>query len=140
MSQCCEPANTQSSRPNKRRCPSNGKLYSSVAPVTILHHLNEPWLWKEKQQGYYFCDDPDCEVVYFSQDGSTISKSALRTPVGIKENTEESLICYCFGVTKKAAARQQIKDFVVKQTRGKTCACSTRNPSGKCCLKDFPKT
>ena len=140
MSQCCEPANSQPSRPNKHRCPSNGKLYTSVASVTILHHLNEPWLWKEKQQGYYFCDDPDCEVVYFSQDGSTISKSALRTPVGIKENTEESLICYCFGVTKKTAARQQIKDFVVKQTRGKTCACSTRNPSGKCCLKDFPKT
>ncbi len=137
MSQCCEP---QASRNDKYRCPANGKLYSSVSSATILHHLHEPWLWKEKQQAYYFCNDPDCKVVYFGQDDSTISISALRTPVGIKENTEDSLICYCFGVTKKAAARQQIKDFVIKQTKGKTCACSTRNPSGKCCLKDFPKT
>ncbi len=137
MSQCRD---TIAPQHKKYRCPANGELYPLVSPLTILHHLHEPWLWKGKKQGNYFCDDPDCEVVYFGQNGSTISKSALRTPVGIKENTEDSLICYCFGVTKKAAAQQQIKEFVISQTKGKTCACSTRNPSGKCCLKDFPET
>ena len=37
------------------------------------------------------------------------------------------------------AANKEIKDFVIKSTKEKTCACTTRNPSGKCCLKDFPK-
>jgi hypothetical protein len=28
---------------------------------------------------------------------------------------------------------------VIEQTRLHNCACDVRNPSGRCCLKDFPK-
>ena len=76
-------------------------------------------------------------MVYFGEDNSTINKSSLRTEVGIKENKPDSLICYCFGVSKKASLSQDIKEFVIKNTKDKVCACSTRNPSGRCCLKDF---
>jgi hypothetical protein len=31
------------------------------------------------------------------------------------------------------------REFVVEQTKLKHCACEVQNPSGKCCLKDFPK-
>ena len=147
MSDCCSTSisssnsetNTEIKNPKKHSCPVNGKQYSEVSPTTILHHLNEPWNWTAKQQGYYFCTDPDCDVVYFGEDDSLILKSELRTKVGLKELNDEALVCYCFGVTKSQATDERIKDFVIKSTKEKTCACTTRNPSGKCCLKDFPK-
>jgi len=138
MTQCCTSSNASQSHPKNYKCPVNGKPYNSVSPTTILHHIKEPWKWSPTKQEYYFCDDPDCDVVYFAQDDSTISKSSLRTKVGLKEKTPSSLICYCFGVTRNTATNKDIKAFVIKNTKDKTCACTTRNPSGRCCLKDFP--
>jgi len=137
MTNCCSSSDNSQMHPKKHTCPVNSKSYKSVSSATILHHINEPWNWHNKQQGYYFCGDPDCEVVYFGEDDSIISKSSLRTKVGIKENDASSLICYCFGVSKTASSSSQIKEFVIKNTKDKTCSCSTRNPSGRCCLKDF---
>lgn len=126
-----------SAPPENYKCPVNGKVYKSVSPTTILHHINKPWNWQYKQQGYYFCDDPNCDVVYFAEDDTFFNKSSLRTEVGAKENKADSLICYCFGVSKAAALSPHIKEFVIKNTKNKACACSIRNPSGRCCLKDF---
>lgn len=137
MTNCCSSPDDSQPQPKKYRCPVNGKLYKSVLSTTILHHINEPWKWQNKSQGYYFCDDPNCEVVYFGEDDSTISKSSLRTEVGIKETNPKSLVCYCFGVSKAESSSQEIKEFVIKNTKNKTCACTSRNPSGRCCLKDF---
>jgi hypothetical protein len=137
MTNCCSSSDNPRAYPKKYKCPVNGKSYSGVSTTTILHHINEPWNWDNKQQGYYFCNDPECEVVYFGEDDSTISKSSLRTEVGIKETNPNSLICYCFGVSKTESSSQVIKEFVVKNTKEKTCSCSTRNPSGRCCLNDF---
>ena len=139
MTQCCTSSNTKIIYPKKYICPVNGRSYSGISATTILHHINQPWSCEVKQQGYYFCADPECDVVYYGQDDSLILKSELRTTVGIKDKDEESLICYCFGVTKKMAIDEKIKKFVINSTKEKICACSTRNPSGKCCLKDFPK-
>ena len=137
MTNCCSSTNKQVAYPNNHRCPVNGKTYKSVSSTTILHHINEPWNWHNKDQGYYFCDDAKCSVVYFGEDDSTITKSSLRTDVGIKDNNANSLICYCFGVTKSDSASPSIKEFVIKRTKDKTCSCTTSNPSGRCCLKDF---
>jgi hypothetical protein len=133
-------ANTPVSHPGKHRCPVNGREYPSVSTTTILHHITEPWNWDQKEQGYYFCDDPDCHVVYYGQDNSIIEKNALRTPVGLKQKTDTALVCYCFGVhMNEARADGNIREFVVEKTRERSCACEIRNPSGRCCLKDFPK-
>lgn len=139
MSHCCTSSNSSSNIPKKYSCPINGNLYSSVPATTIMHHINTPWAWHNKNQGYYFCDDPECEVIYFGQDNSIIQKSQLRTTIGVKENSNDSLVCYCYGITvKQAANHSTARDFVIKQTRQHACACEARNPSGKCCLKDFP--
>ena len=137
MTNSCSSSDNYQLHPKKYKCPVNGKSYNSVSSTTILHHINEPWNWNNKQQGYYFCEDPNCSVVYFGEDDSIISKSSLRTEVGIKESNPKSLICYCFGVPKVESSSQEIKEFVIKNTQEKTCACTTRNPSGRCCLKDF---
>jgi hypothetical protein len=140
MSDCCSSNGEIPSIPKRHRCPENGLPYLEVPYRTVLQHIKEPWNSHTAEQHYYFCDDPNCAVVYFGLDNTIISKSMLRTKVGIKENAEDTLICYCFGVTKAdALSNQQVKPFVVEQTKNARCACETSNPSGRCCLKDFPK-
>lgn len=140
MGDCCSSNSCSSTKPRKAVCPSNGKTYSSVSEATILHHVKEPWIYDLKPQGYYFCDDPDCDVVYFGEDETTILKQSLRTVIGVKETSPEALICFCYGVSRiNAETNSAIKEFVIKQTKTGSCACDTRNPSGKCCLKDFPE-
>ena len=140
MSDCCSSCSSIK-KTDKHNCPVNSNEYKKVSIKTIKHHIKEPWLWQPDTENYYFCNDPDCEVVYFGDDDSTIIKDALRTLVGIKEKSDQATICYCFGVSLMDAENDKtIKDFVTEQTRNKICDCEIRNPSGKCCLKDFPKS
>ncbi|MDH5484932.1 MAG: hypothetical protein OEY43_06800 [Gammaproteobacteria bacterium] len=138
MSDCCS-----SQKPEKIKrhsCPVHGQLCLQVAVSTIIHHLKSPWEYPLKDQAYYFCDDPGCDVVYFGEDDSVINKQLLRTVVGIKQQTDDAVICYCFGVSKSDAMNNPVANaFVIEQTKQGVCACATRNPSGRCCLKDFPK-
>jgi hypothetical protein len=139
MSDCCSSSCDKEMLTKKHKCPICSNISSIVSPETIVKHMNEPWNWIVKEQTYYFCDEPDCDVVYLGGDDSIIKQSQLRTTVGIKSKSINSLICYCFGVKRNEANIPKIKDFVIKKTRDKICACESLNPSGKCCLKDFPK-
>lgn len=117
-------------------CPANGKEYRSVSLKTILHHINSPWEWTEKQQGYYFCDDPECDVVYFGEDNSVVTKTELRTVVGIKECKPNTLACYCFGISNTDVQHHpEVRDFIVQMTKAGFCSCDTSNPAGCCCLR-----
>ena len=139
MSDCCSSTCTNQKPLKKRPCPVNGNAYKEVSLKTILHHIKQPWAWADKDQQFYFCDDPDCDIVYFAANGATISRNELRTTVGIKEKSAHAILCYCFGVsTSDALANPQIRVYVTEQTKQKMCDCEVRNPSGKCCLKDFP--
>lgn len=137
MTECCE---SDYKPPNKYRCPVNGKEYGSVGVKTILHHLNEPWEKELDARAYYYCTDAKCDVVYFGQDDSIISKSELRTQVGSKQQSPDRILCYCFGVSYATAKHNSVVvDFVKEKTRLSLCSCETTNPSGRCCLKDFPR-
>lgn len=140
MTECC--SSQKETRPSAKRyvCPVNGKQYLEVPYRTMLHHVKNPWELSLKEQRYYFCDDPHCDVVYFGQDDACIVKSMLRTKVGVKEPEDSALTCYCFGVSRaEAKSNQQARKFVVEATKKATCSCEVSNPSGRCCLKDFPK-
>ena len=138
MSDCCSILRNQLSYPKKHVCPVNGKAYGLVSSSTIKHHIKKPWAWVARDQGYYFCSDPDCSVVYFGQDDSIIEKDSVRTQVGVKDNSDSSLICYCYGVTRAEAENTpQIRQFVIEETKHHHCACEAKNPSGKCCLAEF---
>lgn len=140
MADCCD--SKKKSHPDNsdsHLCPGSKKAGKAVSLKTILHHVNKPWTLSFSDQDYYFCDDPDCDVVYFSREGTTITKSQLRFRVGVKEKSDDALICYCFGVSRgEAQSNPAIKKFVTEQTKNGVCSCTTHNPSGKCCLKDFP--
>lgn len=136
MSDCCTP----STHPHKRACPGHGGECAEVSARTIAHHLKQPWQWQDNGAQFYFCDDPACDIVYFSDDGRTIRREQLRERVGAKDSAPDALLCYCFNVTRGDAARDPaIRNYVQQQTKLSQCACDTRNPSGRCCLKDFPK-
>jgi len=83
MSDCCSSSSSKCQAPKKYKCPVNGKEYSQVSLTTIVHHIREPWNFKNTEQAYYFCEDTACNVVYFGQDNSIIEQDALRTVVGM---------------------------------------------------------
>ena len=138
MANCCHAS--RPATPEKHVCPVNGKPYHEVPFRTVLHHIKQPWNQSLTEQPYYFCDDPECDVVYFGLDNAIINKDSLRMKVGVKEHSDQSTICYCFGINRQQAKdTPRAKAFVVEQTRTRICSCTTSNPSGRCCLKDFPE-
>lgn len=140
MTSCCSSTTDKSQKNLKHPCPGNNKSYATVSLNTILHHLKNPWQWQEKEQNYYFCDDPDCDVIYYGEDNTIIQQNRLRTPVGIKNQTPKAMICYCFGITYSELEKDpQLRQFVIDKTKNNHCACKILNPSGRCCLKEFSK-
>ena len=135
MSQCCTTKNNKPCAPKDAVCPANGKRYKQVKLTTILHHVTHPWKRTFAEQAYYYCSDPECEVVYFGEDMSTIVSDEMR----IDQQTRKNTICYCFDVSNKDLNENKeiCKAFIIAQTKHSTCDCEIRNPSGKCCLKDF---
>ena len=141
MSDCCTSAACETkSKSLKRACPVCKQSSQAVTQGTMLMHLKAPWVHQLNAESYYFCRTPACDVVYFSDQDETIHKAEVRTRIGVKETDDDSLICFCFGVSRAvAAANKKAKDFVVEQTKNSSCSCEITNPSGKCCLKDFPR-
>lgn len=122
----------------KVSCPQCKNQCGGVSYKTILHHIKNSWGFKASSGSYYFCDNPSCDVVYFSDSASLYTTSDVKTDVGIKRNSDESILCYCFNITKADYLNNKtIKDFVFEQTKNNACSCDTSNPSGKCCLKYF---
>lgn len=141
MSECCSASGCNNAHSKRQCCPVNGHECAGVGARTIAHHIKEAWRWQPTAKRYFFCDDPTCELVYFGDDGSTILKSQLRMPPGVKETSDDRLLCYCYGITKRDFLNNPAtRDFVVAQTKAGQCSCDTSNPSGRCCLKDFPKS
>ena len=143
MSSCCS-SSSNTEIPKRHTCPENSKEYISVPFQTLFLHLKKPWDFKFKnlkEQGYYFCSDPNCDVVYFGEDNAAIYKTELRSLVGVKEpKNDNALSCYCFDITHSEARNNtSIRDYVIENTKNGSCSCESLNPSGRCCLKDFPK-
>lgn len=141
MSDCCASSSCETKpRIQKQACPACKEACLAVPKVTVLQHIKEPWEHQLRAESYYFCRTQACDVVYFSDKDETIQKADIRTRIGVKETDDDSLICFCFSVSRAvAASNKKARDFVVEQTKASSCSCELTNPSGKCCLKDFPK-
>lgn len=69
-----------------------------------------------------------------------LSKSALRVITSVKEQDGKAVLCHCFGISRDDfLGDSSVKNFVMEQTKAGCCSCETSNPSGRCCLKDFPR-
>lgn len=97
--------------------------------------------------GWRFCDSPDCDVVYFSEEGdTTFTKSQLKVAVGVKETSGERPLCYCFDhsvASIKEELRTKGHSDALEDIRAKMkdpgCRCEAENPSGSCCLGSVGK-
>jgi hypothetical protein len=123
--------------PQRRNCPDCHGECRQVAISTMLHQLEAPWERTLTSAAYYYCGNRNCDTFYFDGKGSRYRSAALRRES--REALQRDVRCFCYGVTgKQAENNPAIRDFIVEQTRNKACACESRNPSGRCCLKELP--
>jgi hypothetical protein len=123
-------------------CPITGTKGKQVDGATVKSLVSIS-LRQIRDVPYYFCREPECDVVYFSEDGQqTIHTHEVRERVYQKEpDNLDVLICYCFRHTTgdlkrdiEAAGGTSIVDDISAGIRAGQCACDWRNPQGDCCL------
>jgi hypothetical protein len=123
-------------------CPLSGTQGRKVDGATVKSLLSTS-LRSVRDVPYYFCHEPECDVVYFSEDGEqTFYKQEVRERVYQKEAHDPATpICYCFRHTR-ADIEQDIAekgetgviDDIKQGIQAGQCACDLRNPQGDCCL------
>jgi len=124
------------------KCPECGTKGHIVEGATMKSLLAVS-LREVREVPYRFCANADCDVVYYSDDGTqTFTTVQVRERVYQKEpEAADVLICYCFRHTlgdirqqfDQAEVTTIIDDINVGIQSGQ-CACDWRNPQGSCCL------
>jgi hypothetical protein len=122
-------------------CTVTGAPGRRVSETTLTHLLREEALPRAAGREWFFCPDPDCDIIYFTADGETLSKDALTVRVGLKERGFPRPLCYCFGydledVEREAAASEEsgIAAAITEKCRQGLDRCEETNPQGSCCL------
>ncbi len=141
MSDCCS-VNRAEAAPSVMPCPECGSRSKQVETHTVkslVRHL--PFEMAPAQ--YYFCEATDCDLVYFpsNPEAPTFRRGDLLVRVGAKEGGDAGLVCYCFGLTRKAigdeirqTGKSTVPERIKAEVKAGNCACEVKNPSGKCCL------
>lgn len=129
-------------------CPQCNTPGAEVKPRTIKHWLLTDLVPSLPAIPFYFCKTKNCPVVYFSEDGSIQhTKEKVRYPIGIKNGSRHSTICYCFGVTEEMILKEiqetgksSFSTWIAKEIKEGNCACDVCNPKGSCCLAEIKNT
>ena len=142
---CCRDVSTSKGGSVCRECGNEGK---AVKAITLKSLAKKPRLESIKiLDGFYFCETPGCEVVYFSNEQDAyLHKEDVTVRVGIKETDDPVPVCYCFGWTRKKIIDQLKRQGfstavqeISSKVKARECACDVNNPSGRCCLGDVSK-
>lgn len=124
-------------------CPECGTRGRPVPEMTLRSLLRAgPASRLESAADYYFCDAPDCDVVYFDASGTALfRRTDLTVRVGLKETAAPRPVCYCFGHTVESidaeieqTGTSTIVDRITAEVRAGRCRCELANPTGRCCL------
>lgn len=141
MQECCD-------YPPKRAaavCPKNGKVCKPVPRVTVEALIRPEHAHSLASLPYFFCDSPDCDVVYVPASGERpITTKQLSVRVGIKEKDDPIPLCYCFDFDRKAIwddlrakGTTDIPKIITQRIKAGECRCQVTNPRGNCCLGDI---
>ena len=127
-------------------CPGCGAVGEWVGRVTPRHTLVAPLRPMVMEARHYaFCATPECEVVYYSDDGGQrFLTDDLIHPVTGKSDGDDTPLCYCFKETKgavRAELAERGESAVVERIEAKMaergCFCEKANPRGACCLAEL---
>ena len=143
MSSCCEIPN-QTNAPVNADCPVCKKSSRKVQRKTLEHLLKTEKVNLIKNVQYYFCDKPNCEVVYFSnQTAPYFTINDLKVKVFAKDKSDDVNVCYCFDWTRARIKEEIIETSkstaslqIAKEIKDGNCDCEIKNPKGECCLGD----
>ena len=135
--------------PVKAACPISGTLSRKVQHRTLEHVLKPAKRGYIRDVQYYFCNEPVCRIVYFSNEENVpvFSIDDLTVKVFVKDQGDEVPICYCFDWTR-GRIKRQIKETrkglppgqssasleIAREIKAGNCACDVKNPKGECCL------
>jgi len=124
-------------------CPVCKEEGIVVEKITVANHVKES-CWPLGEEVFHFCDNPDCEVIYFTASGNrVIKKTGVKTRVTFKVKDSPRPLCYCKQVTEEDvidAIRNGAKTFEeVKLVTGIGGGgqCKVTNPSGRCCSRNY---
>jgi hypothetical protein len=134
---CCGPS---SETPDRAICPADSSIGEPVKRLTVAAQIQGP---VPPKQDFWLCRSPDCRVIYFGSEGTTVTIDQVHEIPGFKEGGR-GLACYCFGHHEseiveevRASGTSSTVASVEDEVKAGNCACEVRNPSGKCCLRDL---
>jgi bacterioferritin-associated ferredoxin len=123
-------------------CPACKREGFAVEKITVANHVSESNLPLGEDK-YFFCENPDCEAVYYSKTGRLLKVTDVKTRVTFKEKQAPKPLCYCKQVTEEdviTAIENGARTFedVRKATDiGGGGQCRITNPAGRCCSRNY---
>jgi len=136
---CCSPSRQVNSE-TEFGCPRCRREGKTVKIITLKSLLVPDSLARlDPNSNYRMCNDADCPVVYFDEEGSVFQTTDIKVPVFQKSKGQDSPVCYCFGWTKsklKSEIEQTGTSTAVssisEHIKAGRCGCEVNNPQGSC--------
>ena len=136
------------SSPKNTECPKSGAV-SKLVPITAVMtavKLDRQSDIRETDH-YYFCNDSDCPVIYFSNGNVPVfEKSDLVVKVFSKDSGMDVNVCYCYDWSRgriieqiDQTGRTTAYDEISTALSDGSCECEFKNPKGVCCLGDVQR-
>lgn len=122
---CCSTSNISK---KIKECPICHSESEKVRKETVSSLLKDENQDLPDSEELYYCNNHDCDLVYFSE-SQTFYKSSLKTNIDGK-------VCFCFDISKtelKEEGKAKTLDKIKTNMTNIGCSCETKNPSGKCC-------
>src|SRR6266853_5871421 len=98
----------KSSAETKANCPRCDQPGQPVALQTLKHQVKPEHLETVETGSFNFCRTATCEVVYFNDGSTVLTKADVRQRIGLKETEDPVPLCYCFGFTG-AMVREELR-------------------------------
>ena len=141
--ECCL-ITEKTAAPAKSECPISKTSSRKVQRRTLEHLLKGEKVGSIQNVQYYFCTDPSCTVVYFSNESVPFfAVDDVKVKVFAKDKGEDVNVCYCFDWTRGRIKEEIVRTGkstasleIAQEVKAGNCTCDVKNPKGECCLGD----
>ena len=126
-------------------CPNCNQIGLKVKEITLKSQLKKEYYndLKSSSNEFNFCNNPKCDTVYYSNDGSEVfNQSQIKSKVTIKNDNLKTPLCYCQKLLKERVLKMiednetNIYEKVKSIIAGGKSFCEKSNPKGICCSED----